>query len=61
VAQIFYNGFDIAEVTCPTKYFEEASSINFARSIRYGFGVLRGSVLYFLARVGLYKWSLLSE
>jgi hypothetical protein len=59
VAQIFYNGFDIAEVTCPTKYFEEASSINFVRSIRYGFGVLRVSVLYFLARVGLYRWSLL--
>jgi glycosyltransferase involved in cell wall biosynthesis len=61
VAQIFYNGFDIAEVTCPTKYFEEASSINFARSIRYGFGVLRVSVLYFLARVALYKWGLLSK
>jgi glycosyltransferase involved in cell wall biosynthesis len=61
VAQIFYNGFDIAEVTCPTKYFKEASSINFVRSVRYGFGVLRVSVLYFLTRAGLYKWRLLSK
>jgi glycosyltransferase involved in cell wall biosynthesis len=61
IAQIFYNGFEIAEVTCPTKYFEEASSINFARSVRYGCGVLRISVLYFLDRIGLFKWSLLSK
>ncbi len=61
IAQIFYNGFEIAEMTCPTKYFEEASSINFARSVRYGCGVLRISVLYFLDRIGLFKWSLLSK
>jgi glycosyltransferase involved in cell wall biosynthesis len=55
IAQIFHNGFEIAEVTCPTRYFEEMSSINFRRSVTYGFGVLRVSVLYFLDRVGLRK------
>ena len=59
IALIFYNGFQIAEVTCPTKYFEEASSINFRRSMKYGFGVLRVSLLYFLTRTGIYKWKLL--
>jgi glycosyltransferase involved in cell wall biosynthesis len=59
IALIFYNGFTIAEVTCPTKYFEEASSINFMRSVRYGLGVLRVSFLYFLTRTGIYKWKLL--
>jgi len=50
LAQIFYNGFEIAEITCPTKYFEESSSINFKRSVRYGFGVLQTSMQYFLAK-----------
>jgi glycosyltransferase involved in cell wall biosynthesis len=59
IALIFYNGFEIAEVTCPTKYFEEASSINFRRSLKYGFGVLRVSLLYFLTINGIYKWKLL--
>jgi glycosyltransferase involved in cell wall biosynthesis len=59
IALIFYNGFEIAEVTCPTKYFAEASSINFRRSLKYGFGVLRVSMLYFLTRTGIYKWKLL--
>jgi hypothetical protein len=59
IALIFYNGFTIAEVTCPTKYFEEASSINFKRSVKYGLGVLRVSFLYFLTRTGIYKWKLL--
>lgn len=61
VAQIFYNNFEIAEVTCPTKYFEEASSINLQRSITYGMGVLKVSVLYFLTRLKLYKWKLLTR
>jgi len=60
VAQILYNGFDIAEITCPTKYFKEASSINFQRSVKYGFGVLRVSFLYFLTKAGIYKWDRLS-
>ncbi|MDQ6903705.1 MAG: glycosyltransferase family 2 protein [Bacteroidota bacterium] len=61
VAQIFYNNFEIAEVTCPTKYFKEASSINLKRSITYGFGVLKVSMLYFLTRIKIYKWKLLTR
>jgi glycosyltransferase involved in cell wall biosynthesis len=61
VAQIFYNGFVIGEITCPTKYFEEASSINLKRSITYGLGVLKVSVLYFLTKVKIYKWKLLTQ
>lgn len=53
LSQIVYAGFDIGEVTCPTKYFEEASSINFRRSMKYGFGVLRVSFSHFLQRLGL--------
>jgi len=48
LAQVFAKGFQVAEITCPTKYFEEASSINLSRSIQYGFGVLRTSLAYFL-------------
>lgn len=58
LSQIIYAGFDIAEVSCPTKYFEEASSINFRRSVRYGLGVLRVSVMHFLQRTGLFRFSL---
>ncbi len=58
IAQIFWQGFDIAEVTCPTKYFDEASSINFARSSKYGLGVLRVSMRYRLAKWGI-RWKLL--
>lgn len=61
VAEIFYNGFEIAEITCPTKYFEEASSINLRRSITYGLGVLRVSILYFLTKLKIYKWKLLTQ
>jgi glycosyltransferase involved in cell wall biosynthesis len=59
IAQIFWKGFEIAEVTCPTKYFEEASSINFVRSSKYGLGVLGVSVRYFLSKIGVFKWKLL--
>jgi glycosyltransferase involved in cell wall biosynthesis len=59
IALMFYNGFTIAEITCPTKYFEEASSINFRRSVKYGFGVLGVSILYFLTKKGIYKWKFL--
>ena len=58
IAQIFWHGFEIAEITCPTKYFEEASSINFARSSKYGLGVLRVSIRYRLAKWGI-SWKLL--
>lgn len=50
LAQIFYNGFEIAEITCPTRYFEEASSINFSRSMTYGIGVLKTALQYFFAK-----------
>ncbi len=53
LGQIFYKGFEIGEVTCPTKYFEEASSINLQRSSIYGLGVLKVSVEYRLAKWGL--------
>ena len=51
IAQIFEKGFEIAEITCPTKYFEEASSINLSRSIKYGLGVLSVSLQYGLKRM----------
>jgi len=54
ISQIFMNGYEIGEVTCPTKYFEEASSINFSRSMKYGLGVLRVSVTH-----RLHRWKLL--
>lgn len=53
LSQIIYKGFDIAEVTCPTKYFEEASSINFSRSTKYGLGVLGVSVNHLRCKLGL--------
>lgn len=60
IAQIFYAGFEIAEITCPTKYFEEASSIDFRRSTIYGFGVLLVSVKYRLQKWGLSKYRIFS-
>jgi glycosyltransferase involved in cell wall biosynthesis len=60
IAQIFSKGYEIAEITCPTKYFDEASSINFKRSSIYGLGVLNVSMRYFLHRLGILKWRLLS-
>jgi glycosyltransferase involved in cell wall biosynthesis len=55
LAQIFMKDYEIAEVTCPTKYFDEASSINFSRSVKYGLGVLRVSCIYRLHRWGIAK------
>jgi glycosyltransferase involved in cell wall biosynthesis len=55
ISQVFMNGFQIGEVTCPTKYFEEASSINFSRSAKYGMGVLRVSLTHRLHKWGLMK------
>jgi glycosyltransferase involved in cell wall biosynthesis len=52
LSQIIFAGFHIGEVTCPTKYFEEASSINFSRSMKYGLGVLRVSVAHLAKRLG---------
>lgn len=53
LAQILYQGFEIGEISCPTAYFEEASSIDFGRSVTYGIGVLETSVQLFLQRRGL--------
>ena len=50
LAQILYFGFSIGEVSCPTKYFPEASSINFARSVKYGFGCLATGADFRLAK-----------
>lgn len=55
LAQIWYAGYDIAEITCPTKYFDDASSINFKNSSIYGIGVLKTSLQY-----RLQKWELLN-
>ena len=60
LAQTLWFGFDIGEVTCPTRYFAEASSISFARSVKYGFGVLGMAVSYRLARLGLRHTRVLS-
>ncbi|MEL6391119.1 MAG: glycosyltransferase family 2 protein [Bacteroidota bacterium] len=54
LSQIIYAGFHIGEISCPTKYFEEASSINFRRSMKYGLGVLRVSLVHRLC-----KWELM--
>ena len=53
IALMFYNNFNIGEISCPTKYFKEASSINFIRSCKYGLGVLAVSIKYRLAKLGI--------
>lgn len=55
LAQILMRGYRVGELSCPARYFPEASSINFLRSVRYAFGVLRVSLLFFLTRCGIYK------
>ncbi len=53
LSQIIYKKFEIAEITCPTKYFAEASSINYKQSTIYGLGVLKVSIIHFLERMGI--------
>ena len=53
LAQCVHFGFRIGEVSCPTKYFEEASSIDFRRSVKYGFGVLATTLQFALQRIGV--------
>jgi glycosyltransferase involved in cell wall biosynthesis len=55
LTQTILGGFRIGEVSVPTRYFADASSINFARSLRYGFGVVGTTLLALLARTGLYR------
>ena len=61
LAQIFYAGFEIGEVSCPTKYFPEASSINLRRSIKYGLGVLLTALQYRLQKWGLARFKIFSQ
>ena len=61
LAQIFYTGFEIAEITCPTRYFEEASSINFKRSSKYGLGVLWTSFQYFLQKIKIARFKIFQK
>ena len=58
LAQIFMKNYEIAEITCPTKYFKDASSINFSRSVTYGFGVLKTSMKYFLHKKKIINYTL---
>ena len=59
LAQIIFRGYEIGEITCPTKYFQDASSINFQRSSIYGIGVIMTSVKYFLTKIGVINWKIL--
>ena len=61
LAQGLWFGFEIGELSCPTRYFTEASSINFRRSVKYGFGVLGTALEYRLAKLGLRRPSRLSS
>ena len=61
LAQILWLGYAVAEVSCPTKYFPEASSINLPRSIKYGFGCLQTAVTFRLAKMGLLEINLFQK
>ena len=61
LAQCVYFGFRIGEVSCPTKYFEEASSINFRRSVKYGFGVLATTLQFALQKAGIGRFRIFSS
>ncbi|MEN8115699.1 MAG: glycosyltransferase family 2 protein [Bacteroidota bacterium] len=58
LAQIWYAGYEIAEITCPTKYFDDASSINFKNSSIYGIGVLKTALQFRLQKWGLVKYKI---
>jgi hypothetical protein len=55
LAQALYFGLDIGEISCPTRYMDEASSIRFWPSVRYGLGVLRVTLQHLLARTGMVR------
>ena len=61
LAQIIYKDFEIAEITCPTKYFDEASSINLKRSAEYGLGCLWVSIIFRLNKMGLLKTKMFAK
>jgi len=58
IAQIIYFGFRIAEISCPTRYFPEASSINFRRSVKYGFGVIATALKFLITKLKIKKFSI---
>lgn len=58
LAQIIYNGYEIAEITCPTRYEKDSSSINFSRSLKYGLGCMQTALLFFLAKRKIYTSTL---
>jgi hypothetical protein len=61
LAQCVLFGFRIGEVSCPTKYFAEASSINFRRSVTYGLGVLATTMQFALQKWGLARFEIFNE
>lgn len=61
LGQIAFAGYEIGEVTCPTKYFPEASSINFQRSAKYGLGCLRVSLSFRLQKMGIAKFKIFNQ
>ena len=58
LAQIIYNGYEIAEITCPTRYEKDSSSINFSRSIKYGLGCMQTALLFLVAKRKFYTSTL---
>ncbi len=60
LSQVIYAGFRVGEITCPTKYFSEASSINFLRSLKYGFGCMGMALLFRLTKLGVVRSKLFS-
>ena len=61
LTQAAYFGYSIGEIACPAKYFEEASSINFRRSVTYGLGVLATTLQFAAQRAGLFHFSIFSR
>jgi glycosyltransferase involved in cell wall biosynthesis len=61
LVQAVYFGFRIGEISCPTKYFEDASSINFRRGVKYGLGVLSTSAKYVMQRLGIKSFPIFSR
>jgi glycosyltransferase involved in cell wall biosynthesis len=59
LAQIHFAGFEMAEITCPTKYEDDSSSINFKRSVKYGLGVIRTSLQFLMQKAGLARFNYL--
>ena len=61
LAQVIYFGYSIGEISCPTRYFAEASSINFRRSVKYGFGVLATSLMFRLQKLHFANFGIFRE